>query len=73
VDSCAPFSGCVYTTQNCGDCNACTDDSCESSVVCINTPISCDDDVCANDDCNALVGCLNAEQIPVILKLVVFM
>jgi len=52
--------------------NACTDDSCESSVGCINTPISCDDDACANDDCNALVGCLNS-KIPVILKLVVFM
>ncbi len=45
---------------DCDDANACTADSCDPLVGCINTPINCDDgNACTADSCDPLVGCIN--------------
>jgi hypothetical protein len=49
---------------NCDDQNACTDDSCDPAVGCVNTPITCDDnDACTDDTCDPSSGCVYTETV----------
>ena len=50
---------------DCDDANACTVDTCDPLVGCINTPINCDDgNACTVDTCDPLIGCISTPIIP---------
>ena len=52
---------CGTTAVICNDNNACTADSCDPTLGCVNTPISCDDgNACTADSCDPATGCVNA-------------
>jgi len=58
---CDPKVGCSSTTKTCDDGNACTTDSCNQSTgLCVNTPITCqqDGDKCSQITCDIKLGCL---------------
>jgi hypothetical protein len=53
-------SGCVYSSLNCDDSNACTVDSCNSSTGCTHTNYSCPVKPCYTSTCLPSVGCVYA-------------
>jgi len=61
MDYCDPYEGCRHVTPDClcDDNNACTKDSCEPAIGCINISIDCDDGNADTEDiCEASAGCL---------------
>ena len=58
--ACDPAVGCSATKLDCTDAVACTEDSCDATIGCVNTPVNslCDDsDPCTTDTCDAATGC----------------
>ena len=62
--TCDPAVGqCNYTTRDCSDGNACTDDSCTPAFGggCVHTPTNCNDNnPCTLDSCDTVTGCIHA-------------
>ena len=64
---CSIFTGCIdnqcmYNIQSCDDGLFCTDDSCNQTTgVCINTPVVCNDSPTPNTECNRFF-CSELEQ-----------
>jgi len=52
---------CNNPDLNCDDADACTVDSCDPTIGCVNDTVECDDgNECTTDSCAAASGCVNA-------------
>jgi hypothetical protein len=53
-------NSCEHTPLVCSDSNACTTDSCDTSLGCVFATVSCgDNNACTTDSCDAILGCVH--------------
>jgi len=60
IPSCNTANGaCIEINRNCDDGNACTVDSCDPTLGCVHTALTCQSDSCNTRVCNSTVGCVS--------------